>query len=494
MYMYLRMLFTMCVSLYTSRIILSTLGYDDYGLYNVVGGIVAMFGFISGSLGNSTSRFITFYLGQNDVEKSKNVFSMTIFIHVIIAVVIVILSETIGLWYLYHKMVIPEGRLFASECLFQLSVCSAFIGIISVPYNAAIIAHEKMSAFAYISIFDVCMKLLIVFLIQISPYDKLIFYAVLLFMIQVIDRIIYRFYCKRKFKDAIYKFYWNTQLFKSMFNYSCWGMLGSFAYFFYTEGINLLINMFCGTAVNAARGVAVQIESVVRQFVGNVQTAINPQIIKSYSQNNICRMHSLIFASSRYCFYLMLLISLPVFINIDKILYIWLGKYPMHTSNFVRIILINVILDTLINPLWIANSATGKVKIYQITVNTISLLFIPISYFVIKFSLIPESLFICTVITTVVCTIARLIIVKKQINLSIKDYWNNVISKILIVSCCAVICPLVSKFLLNDSILCFIINCCICIVCVLCSVFLVGMNNSERIFIISKVRKIIRNE
>ena len=287
LFMYFRMFFTMCISLYTSRVVLATLGFKDYGLYNVIGGIIAMFGFINGAMSNTTSRFITFALGKGDIKRLKLVFSMAFAIHCLIAVLIVIFGETVGLWFLYNKMVIPEGRMFAANWLYQLSIGTAVLSIISVPYSSSIIAHEKMDVYAYISIFDSVMKLLIVFALAVAPFDKLIFYATLLFGVQVIDFLFNQIYCHHKFSETHVAKVWDKEVFKSMFSFAGWSMAGNFSYIFYTEGINLLLNMFCGTAVNAARGIAVQVQGVMKQFSTNIQTAINPQIIKSYSQDDL---------------------------------------------------------------------------------------------------------------------------------------------------------------------------------------------------------------
>lgn len=480
LFMYFRMFFTMCISLYTSRVVLATLGFKDYGLYNVIGGIIAMFGFINGAMSNTTSRFITFALGKGDIKRLKLVFSMAFAIHCLIAVLIVIFGETVGLWFLYNKMVIPEGRMFAANWLYQLSIGTAVLSIISVPYSSSIIAHEKMDVYAYISIFDSVMKLLIVFALAVAPFDKLIFYATLLFGVQVIDFLFNQIYCHHKFAETHIAKVWDKEVFKSMFSFAGWSMAGNFSYIFYTEGINLLLNMFCGTAVNAARGIAVQVQGVMKQFSTNIQTAINPQIIKSYSQDDLHRMYTLIFSSSKMCFYLIYLLALPVALEASFVLGIWLGKYPDHTINFLRLTLMNVILDTLTNPMFTANLATGKVKIYQLTISSLSFTMMPITYLVIRLTHIPETLFLITIIMNVIGVFLRLFIMHKQIGISIRFWLDKVLLHVVLVVVVGAIVPITLYNMMGDTFSRFFTVCISCAVCIPFASYFLGLNGRER--------------
>lgn len=486
LYMYFRMFFTMFVGLYTSRVVLTTLGVEDYGLFNVIGGIIAMFGFLNGAMTNTTSRYITFYLGQGDTKRLQDVFSMAFLIHFAIACIIVVIGETAGLWYFFNKLVVPEGRESAAMWLYQLSIASTVLSILYVPYNAAIVAHEKMSAFAYMSILDVTLKLLIVFALVWAPYDKLVFYGTLIFCIQVLDFIIYNFYCRKNFKETKLIFHWDASMFKEMFGFAGWSMLGNFSFIFYSQGINLIINAFCGTSVNAARAVSVQIEGVVRQFASSVQTALNPQIIKSYAEENLDRMYDLIIASSRYCFYLLFLLSFPIMLKADYMLSIWLGDYPHHTVNFVRIILAIVLLDGMVNPMFTANLATGKVKIYQVTISLLSYGFMPITFFVMKYTGIPESVFICQFILSVIGVIARVFIMHIQIGFSIQQYLKRIVLPNIMVCSTSIIIPLYVNSILDNGILGFFVTCVVAVVNVLTSVYFVGMTKSERNFVLGK--------
>lgn len=494
LFMYLRMFITMSVSLYTSRVVLRTLGVEDYGLYNVIGGIIAMFGFLNGAMTNTTSRYITFFLGKGDEKKLSDVFSMSFIIHAYIAIIIIVLGETVGLWYLYEKLVVPDGRFQAAFWLYQLSIASTVTTILYVPYNAAIVAHEKMSAFAYISIMDSALKLLVVFALMWAPYDKLIFYGTLMFFVPLIDIAIYFSYCKRNFPETKIHWFWDTALFKEMFGFAGWSLLGNFSFIFFTQGLNLILNAFCGPAVNAARGISVQIEGVVRQFASNVQTALNPQIIKSYAEGNMERMYSLIIASSRYCFYLLLLLSLPVMIEADAILKLWLGDYPDYTVSFLRLILAVVIMDGMINPIFTANLATGKVRIYHIVLSTISVIFMPLTYLAIKLTNMPESVFICHIVMTIIGLIARLFIMRNQIGFPISMYLSKVIIPNGIVVCTSLVSSLIVFKYSSDTLVGHFSTCVASVMFVSLCVLIFGMTSAERVFVFEKIKgKYLKN-
>ena len=297
------MLFIMAVSLYTSRIILATLGISDYGIYNVVGGIVIMLSFLNGAMSSATQRYLTFELGKGNLSRFQSVFSTTIQIHVLLSLCIIILAETMGLWFLLNKMQIPVNRLTASIWVYQCSIITAVISIMSVPYNAVVIAHERMSAFAYISVLEVALKLIIVFLLPMINCDRLITYSLLIMLVQLLIRLCYSIYCNRHFKEAKYKHQYERNLMKEIFSFAGWSFVGHFASVMHTQGVNVLLNMFFGPIVNAARGIAVQVQMAVFQFCGNFQTALNPQITKTYAQGDLESMNRLIYRSSRFSFF-----------------------------------------------------------------------------------------------------------------------------------------------------------------------------------------------
>lgn len=494
LFMYLRMFITVCVSLYTSRIVLRTLGVEDYGLYNVIGGVIAMFGFINGAMVNTTSRFITFYLGKKDIHRLTDIFNMSFFIHAIIALVVVLLGETVGLWFLQHEMTIPETRMFAAQWLFQLSVANTALAILTVPFNAAIVAHEKMSAFAYISILDAVLKLGVVFLLVIAPFDRLIFYGTLLFMIQAMDMAIYYVYCKRRFIETKFRVFWDCGIFKEMMGLAGWSALGNFSFLFYNEGINIMLNMFCGPAVNAARGIAVQIDNVIRQFANNVQTAINPQIIKSYATDDKRRMFTLMFASSRYCFFLLYLVSLPLMLEADCVLRIWLSEYPEHTVNFIRITLLSVLLETLSSPMFTANLASGKVKVYQIVISLISYSFMPITYLILKHTLVPETAFLCVFVEGIACMLARAFIIKYQVGMSVRLYIRSVLSPITVVAALAFVLPALTHCAMSSGLLRLLAVCGVSVTTIPIIVYLCGITRGEKAFVLNKINGYIKHD
>ena len=303
--LYVRTLFVMVVSLYTSRVVLNTLGVSDYGIYNVVGGVVTMFGFINSSMTSATQRYITFALGKGDMTQLQKVFCTALQIHVFISVLIIVLGETVGLWFMYTQMQIPESRMDAAFWVLQCSIISTAIMIISVPYNADIIAHEKMSAFAYISILEVVLKLAVVFLLLVFSYDKLILYAFLILMVQLLIRFCYSYYCNRHFEESKYHHVWDKTLFKEMTGFAGWSMFGNLSGVLFGQGLNMLLNVFFGPVVNAARAVSVQVQGAIQQFVGNFQMALNPQITKTYATGKMDDMHKLMYRSARFSFYLL---------------------------------------------------------------------------------------------------------------------------------------------------------------------------------------------
>ena len=489
LFMYLRMFLTMSIGLYTSRVVLNSLGIENYGLYNVIGGIIAMFGFINGAMTNTTSRYITFYLEHNKHMLSK-VFSMTFFIHVIIALIIILLGETVGLWYVNNKLVVPEGRYEAAFWLYQFSIAASVINILYIPFNSSIIAHERMKAFAYIALVNAFLKLGIAMIIDYAPVDKLIFFGFLMFAVSFIDISCYICYCFRHFEETILKIYFDKSMFKEMMSFTGWSMFGNFAFLFYSYGINLILNFFFGPAVNAARGIAVQIENVVRQFASNLQVVMNPQIIKSYAEDNIGRMHSLIFASSKYCFFLLFLLSLPIMVEADCILHLWLGLVPTHTVNFVRVTLLVCLLDTLATPLFTGNLATGKIKIYQTAICIVSYLMMPITFFAVKLSVVPEIAFICLLFSKLIEQFVRMIISKKQLYISLRQYFFQVVVPVGLVFVLSITLSVFSKFFMGDSFISSVLVIFISIVSVLVFIYAIGLSKTERTFVANKLLQI----
>ena len=445
--LYFRMILLMIITLYTSRVILSSLGIEDYGIYNVVGGMVAMFGVLSKSLSGACSRFLNYEMGKGNGKNINIVFSTCVFIQIILAVIVAIVSEIIGLWFLNFKMVIPIGRIEAANWVFQFSVLAFCIDLISIPYNAAIIAHEKMSAFAYISLFEGVAKLLIAYVIVISPIDRLIFYASLLLSVQIIVRFMYTKYCKHNFSECKkYKIRYNSYYVKKMFGYAGWNFIGTSSAILRNQGGNMLINIFSGPAVNAAKAIAVQVENAVNGFVTNFMTALRPQITKAYASSDMEYMMKLIFQGSRFSYYMLLVISLPIMICVEDILKLWLIKVPDYTSSFVVLTMFLGLVESISNPLIVANNATGNVRNYQLVVGGLQLLNIPISYIFLKLGYRPEIVIVVSICLGLFCLLARIIMLQKQINFNAKLFIHKVLVKITIVTILSVIFPVIFRY------------------------------------------------
>lgn len=489
-FLYFRMLIILLVTLYTSRIILKTLGVEDYGIFNVVGGVVTMFGFLNSTMAATTQRYISYSLGKNDFNRLVEIFSTCIISHVLIAIIIFFLLQSIGCWFLFNKLVIPSDRLIPAFCVFQCTTLSAVVSIISVPYNSDIIAHEKMSAFAYISIAEVVMKLLIVYLLRFVTFDKLTLYGILLLVVQIITTLLYVSFCRFKFIEARCKIVFNKNLFKEMFSFAGWNLWGSFAAVLFNQGLNILLNLFFGPTVNAAKGIANQVDGAVKQFSTSFQMALNPQITKTYAIGDIDSMHMLVYRSSKFTFFLMFAIALPLLMETPIVLKLWLGIVPEWTVEFVRLLIIIGIIDAVSNPMMTSASATGKVKIYQSVVGGILLCIVPFSYIVLKLGGDPVSVFIVHFFVGCIAFVARLCIVKRLINLSLNNYFVNVVLPCMMVCLFAVVSSYLLKKCLNETLShsILIIICSGFSVCIFAFYF--GLNKSEKIFIKTKVRNL----
>ena len=484
--LYVRTLFIMLVTLYTSRVVLNTLGVTDYGIYNVVGGVVAMFGFINGSMSSATQRYITFALGKGDKKNLQKVFSTALQIHVLIAVLIIILGETVGLWFMYTQMQIPADRMDAAVWVLQCSIVSTAVMIISVPYNADIIAHEKMSAFAYISILEAVLKLTIVFALVLSPFDRLIFYAFLILAVQLLIRFCYNNYCNRHFEESKYRHIRDKALFKEMTGFAGWSMFGNLAGVLFGQGLNMLLNVFFGPVVNAARAVSVQVQSAIQQFVGNFQMALNPQITKTYAKGEMDEMHKLMFRSARFSFYLLFFLSLPVLFETEFILTVWLKTVPDDTVIFLRIMICTSLIYTLANPLIVANQATGKVRMYQIVCGSILLMILPVSYVCLKLGCPAYSVFIVHFVMESIAQLARMIMLRPLIGIRISDYIKNIYVRVVTVVALSVFVPFVVYENMDDTVARFFAMCLICVLSVSTVVYTVGLSRNERVFVKTK--------
>lgn len=489
--LYFRMLLTMGVSLYTSRIVLNTLGIEDFGIYNVVGGVVMMFSFLNSSMSSATQRFLSFELGKNDYAQLKKVFSMSVNIHAIIALAIFILAETIGLWFLNIKLVIPLERLEAANWVYQFSILSFMVTVMSVPYNSTIIAHERMKIYAYVSIVEVILKLLIVFALVWLGFDKLKMYAILVFSVAALIWIIYRTYCKRNFTETSYQFLWEKSLYKTLMNYAVWNLFGNVAAVTFNQGINIMLNIFFGPAINAARGIAYQVNGAINGFVSNFQMAMNPQIVKSYASDNREYMHQLIFQGAKYSFFLLFFISLPILLETEIILKIWLKVVPEYTIIFTRLVIINVLIDCISGPLMTAAQASGKIKVYQAVVGSLLLLILPISYLFLKLGLPPQITLYVSISISIIALLARLRIISPLVNLSIIKFTKYVIVPVLLITIVSTIFSLTIKFSINNELLQFFAVCIASVFSVTLSIYWIGLRKTEQIFMRNKLSKFV---
>ena len=492
--LYVRMLFTMGISLFTSRVILQTLGVEDYGISSVVGGVISMFTFINAAMVSSTQRYLNFELVRGDANQLRSVFSTSLQIHALIALAIIVLSETVGLWFLNEKLVIPEARMTAAMWVYQCSILSCAVSIMSTPYNAVIVAHEKMSAFAYISILDVSLKLLVVYLLVVLPFDKLIILSILTLLVQLFIRYIYTLYCHRHFPESYFQFRFNKTLFKEMFGFAGWSFWGNLAAILYTQGLNMMLNIFFGPIVNAARGIAVQVQSAVQQFVGGFQTALNPQITKNYASNNLPQMHSLMFRSARFSFLLLFFLSLPVLMETNFILTLWLKTVPDDAVIFTQIMICISLIYTTANPCIIANQATGKVKIYQMVVGGILLLILPISYVVLKLGAPAYSVFIVHFCIESLAQFSRMYMLRKLIHLPLWQYMKNIYIPIVSTVAIAIILPLVVRMQVAEGWLRFLAVGFTCVLSVGASSYFIGFTKQERVFFLDRSLRLLRNK
>ena len=481
--LYVRMFFVMMVSLFTTRVVLNTLGISDFGIFNVVGGVVLMMNVINGAMSVSTQRYLTFELGKNDMQQFKRTFSMCMNIFLILSLLLLILGETVGLWFVNNYLAIPIERITAANWVYQFALFSCICSLLTNPYNATIVAHERMNVYAYIGIAEVLLKLVIVYILLIIPFDRLATYGVLTFFSSFIVFNIYRYYCKSHFKESYYMLYWEKNLFRRLLSYSGWNLFGSLSGVAKGQGLNVLMNLFFGPSVNASRGIAYQMNGVVHSFFTNFYTAVRPQITKYYAQGDLANMHKLVFSSSRMAFFLILVVSLPLIIETPFVIQQWLGQMPEYVVPFIRLIIMITAIDSMSTPLMTAIHATGNNRLYQLSVGIIMIMTLPISYVFLQFGYSPISVFVVSLILSVLSLFVRLGIAQKQIGLSFGKYTMQVVLRSFFVAAVACLLPLVIHSLLEDGWLCTICVGVVCVISCMLSAYYIGLNNEERQFV-----------
>ena len=432
--LYVRMLLTMGVSLYTSRVVLNTLGVEDFGIYNVVGGVIVLFSFINSALTQATQRFLTIEIGNKNLDQFKKIFNLSILVYFGLSVAIIVLAETIGLWFLNNILNIPPEKIEVSNVVYQFTILSFVVGLLKTPYNAVIIAHEKMSFYAYISIVDVILKLLVVYALVLFSVDKLVLYSSFIFLVTFINWIIYYLYCKLQYSECKFQFYWNKQLFMELLQFSSWSLFGSVSVMATNQGVSFLLNIFFGVVTNAAMGIANQVSGAANQIVSNFQMAFNPQIVKIYTSGNSKDLQVLIFRSAKISFFLMLFISFPLLFEMENILTLWLKNVPEYTVVFCKLTIVSLLIETLSGPLWMAVQATGEIRRYQLIISSIFWANLLGSYILFLNDFNPESAFIVRCGISFILLFVRIYLLKLMIHFPARDFIVNVVFRVALLS------------------------------------------------------------
>lgn len=495
-FLYMRMLVMMVIGFITARVMLKALGVNNYGINNVVGGLVSMFSMLSASLSGAVSRFFTFGLGKGDMKRLRVIFSTSINIHILLAVVVVLAIEVVGVWFLNNKMNIEPNRLVAANWVLQCSTITFAINLLSVPYRATIIAHERMSAFAYLTIFDATAKLLIVCAVYFYNGDKLILLSILNITPAIISQVIYWLYCKRHFEECSYQFVSDWKLFKDIFSFAGWSFIGNTAGLMKNEGVNVVINIFTNTTINAARGFAMQVNGMVMQFISNFTMALNPQIIKDYASGQLERMHKLMFQGTKLSYYIFMLLSIPLIFEVEAFLYLWLGEVPEHSASFTRLVLVLSLAEIVSYTLITAQNATGKIRDYQIVVGGILLLNLPISYLLLRWGIFPEVTVIVAIVVSQLCLAARLWFLRRMINFPVRQFIKKVYFNVIGVTLLSLIVPTICYVLMPPGYMRALILGSLSIFASIVTIYFVGCTREERILvrdaiasILSKLRK-----
>ena len=490
----LRMLVTVSIGIYTSRVVLYSLGIVDYGIYNVVGGIVSLFSFLNTSMIDATQRYLNFYIGKGNYNKLNDVFGNSLTIFSILAIVVFVLCETVGLYILYYKLTIPEDRITAAFWILQFSSFSSLINISSTPYNALMISYEKMTTFAYVSIFQSVLILFISLGINNLIVDRLIIYGLLIMIVHLSIRIFYRYYCAKMFHEVKNKYCISKDMFKELLSFSGWTLSSTFAYMTYNQGINIMINMFYGPAVNAAQALANQINGNLAMFSSNFTIYAKPQITKYYAEGQLLEMEKLIYLSSKLSFLLFLTISIPIFEYGDYLLSLWLKEVPKYTYDFLQMLLIINLVGTLTQPIISAVHATGKIKGFQLMITIISMLILPIAYFVNKYTLNPIFTYYILFLMVIIMQLGRLYYLNRLLKFSLIDYFGNIILKLLLVSLISLFLMKYLRNYLDNNLYGFFFICFCSFIIVPILSFFIALNRNDRHNVINLItNKISKN-
>lgn len=486
--LYFRMLFVMGISLYTSRIVLKTLGIEDFGINNIVAGLASMFVFFASSLSNATQRFLNFELGKDNLKGANDIFNLSIFIYLGISILVFILAETIGLWFVMNKLIIPPNRISAALWLYHITIISSIFTLNGIVYNSVLIAHENMKVYAYISIFEGISKLLIAYALIIISCDKLILYGFLYMLVTLGVQLCYLGICIRKYKECKFHFYFDATLFKKLFSFIGWNFGGTAVWAINQQGLNILLNLFFGIAVNAARGIAFQVNVAVSNFANNFFTAVRPQIVKSYARGDLDYFFKLIYSSSRYSFYLLLIICLPLLFRTEYIIRLWLGNIPEYTVPFTQWVLVFTLIDVLTNPIWAAVQAIGRLKNYCMIGNIVFLSAFPLGYLFLKLGLSPVSIFVAMVIARLLYIVISLYLFKRLITFSILSYAKKVLLPIALISTINTLFLYPINTMLSNTFIGFTLFSLLSILTSIITVYWIGFTQKERLYIVEFIQ------
>lgn len=488
--LYVRQLLTLALSLFTSRLTLQVLGETDFGIYATVAGFTALLSTLTTSLATGTQRFITFELGRGDMVKLNRVYCSAINIHILLSILLVLIGETVGVWFIFNKMTVPPERLMIAFWVFQLTLLNTVLALINIPNNAEIVAHEDMGTWAFVSIIEAVLRCVCVISLFYISWDKLLMYAFFLFAIQFLIRTLCIAWCKRKYSEVKYHFIWDKPLLKSMLSVTGWTGLNNLAVTGFIQGVNLLLNVFFGPVLNAAYTVAMQAYSGIRQFCSSFQLASNPQIVKLYSTGELDKMHKLLCSVCKLSFFLIFVLALPFIVNAKFVLELWLKDVPTHTQAFFVLLLVYAFIDVLAYPLDIAAQATGKLKNYSISVSLTILSILLISYIAFTMGAVPESIYVIAIVVSWICLAIRLYYLRNLINLDVRSFLKDVISRILVVGIVSSIIPICLLFILpkgiGTSILLFFISICSSILVI----YILGLTSEEKAFVGAGLTKI----
>lgn len=489
LYMYLRMAMTLAVSLFTARVVLNALGVHDYGLNNVVGGFVSMLGYFNGLLSSGSSRFLTVGLGRGDIPQLKKTFSACLTIHLGIALLTLLIGETVGLWFLNNKMVFDADRTFAANYVFQLSLISMFLGILQTPYMACITSHERMGVYAYATIFDVVMKLLVVYLLMAIDADKLILYSTFYFVIGIVMFFFWRIYCLHHFEECNMHLRYDGKLYREIFDYVGWNALGGLAFMANNQGVSVLLNLFFGPVVNAARGVAASFCNYINQFVSNFQLAVSPQTFKYYAQNNFAQMNRLVMNNARYSSYLLLFFGIPAFIEVDYVLTLWLGKVPEYTVPFVRLTIVQLLIQSVDFPIGGGIHAFGKMKLPNITSSVVYLSILPLGYLFLRLGATPVIIYAIIVAFYPIAMTFDLWILNKYSSFDWRCFVRDVLLRTTLITTVAAALPGALHMAMPAGLLRFLCVCSLSLLCSTAAIYALGLSPNMRRRMINLVER-----